>query len=202
MARSGQELEIKLWVNNLDPIQRFLNANAVLIQPRIHEINLRFDLPDESLKNTKRVLRLRQDQQVTLTFKGPGVERQGVHVRQELELVVNDFQTARQFLEALGYKVQMIYEKYRSTYQLDEVLITLDEMPYGHFIELEGPEPDQIQKVCNQIGLNWNARIIDSYTDIFDRLKATLDLNIQDLVFANFEGLSNPIASLGLQTAD
>lgn len=202
MAQSGQELEIKLWVSNLESIQRYLSANAVLIQPRIHEINLRFDLPDGSLKDNKRVLRLRQDQRVTLTYKGPGVEREEVLIRQEFELIVNDFQAAQQFLEALGYQVQMIYEKFRSTFQLDQVFVTLDEMPYGNFIELEGPQPDQIRKVCDQLGLNWNARIIDSYTDIFDRLKITLDLQIQDLIFANFEGLSNPIASLGLKLAD
>ena len=35
--------------------------------------------------------------------------------------------------KSLGYVISMIYEKYRTTYELDGVLVTLDEMPCGDF---------------------------------------------------------------------
>ena len=35
---------------------------------------------------------------------------------QELEFTVGDFDMARAFLQALGYQVSMIYEKYRAGY--------------------------------------------------------------------------------------
>ena len=51
---------------------------------------------------------------------------------------VESFDQARAFLAALGYQVDMVYEKYRTKYELEGVHLDLDEMPYGDFIELEG----------------------------------------------------------------
>lgn len=41
-------------------------------------------------------------------------------------------------LQELGYVVSEVYEKYRTTYKLNVLQITLDEMPYGMFVEIEG----------------------------------------------------------------
>ena len=59
------------------------------------------------------MLRLRRDSSVRLTYKGPGKTIDGVHLRKEIEFAASDFDAAQAFLEALGYQVQMIYEKYR-----------------------------------------------------------------------------------------
>jgi len=40
--------------------------------------------------------------------------------------------------EALGYAVYMMYEKYRTTFRLDNLEVVLDELPYGNFVEIEG----------------------------------------------------------------
>jgi adenylate cyclase class IV len=46
-----QEIEIKFYVNDLKRLEaRLLELGAVLIQPRVHESNVRFDLPDGSLR--------------------------------------------------------------------------------------------------------------------------------------------------------
>jgi adenylate cyclase, class 2 len=202
MAGDGKELEVKFWILHRSRLEQRLQSMAVLDQPRVHEINDRFDLPDGSLKQAKRVLRLRRDRQVTLTYKGPGSLDQGVHSRQEIEFSVSDENAARSLLEALGYQVQMRYEKFRTTYQLAGVMVTLDEMPYGDFVELEGPDPQTIQSACNLLELNWDARIIDSYTGIFDQLKKILAIPEPDLVFAAFEHITTPLSLLGLQPAD
>ena len=53
------------------------------------------------------------------TFKGPSEEEEGgILSRQEIEFVVGDFESAKQFLEALGYEVVVFYEKFRTTYEL------------------------------------------------------------------------------------
>ena len=125
-----QELEVKFYVKDLASVERRLVAlEARLVQPRAHEINLRFDTPAGDLARGLQVLRLRQDTAARLTYKGPAQARDGVRVRQEIEFVVEDFETARAFLEALGYRVSMLYEKFRTVYDIDDVHVTLDELP-------------------------------------------------------------------------
>ena len=46
---NGRETEVKFYVNNLKRVEaRLRELGAILIQPRVLETNLRFDLPNES----------------------------------------------------------------------------------------------------------------------------------------------------------
>lgn len=199
MASSDKELEVKFYLPDLASLRAHLEAaSAQLVQPRVHEINLRFDTPSGELARGYRVLRLRQDTAARLTYKGPGELVDGVRSRQELEFTVSDFGTARHFLEALGYEVSVMYEKYRATYTLGGVLVTLDEMPYGNFAEVEGPDGASIRRAAEVLGLDWERRILDSYIMLFDRLRERLGLAFRDLSFANFEQLPVTGEMLGL----
>jgi adenylate cyclase class 2 len=191
MSKSDQELEVKFYLSDLPALRARLEAaGAQLFKPRVHEINLRFDTPSGDLTHGYRVLRLRQDSEARLTYKGPGELVDGVRSRQELEFTVSDFETARHFLEALGYEVSVMYEKYRATYTLNGVLVTLDEMPYGNFAEIEGPDGGSIRKTAEVLGLDWERRILDSYIMLFDRLRERFGLAFRDLSFANFKSLT------------
>jgi len=185
-----QELEVKFFIADLEAVERRLQAlGARLLQPRLHEVNLRFDTPDGELSRQFRVLRLRQDDAARLTYKGPSEYQEGVRARQEIEFAVSDFGAAQRFLEALGYRVALMYEKYRTTYELEGVHITLDKMPYGNFVEIEGPDPASIRGINEQLGLDWEKRVPESYTMLFERLREALELPFKDLSFANFAGL-------------
>ena len=198
-----QELEVKFYVNNLAAIEERLHKlGAQLEQPRTHEINLRFDTPGGDLARSFRVLRLRQDTAARLTFKGPAHEADGVRVRQELEFVVSDFAMARAFLQALGYQVAMIYEKYRASYDLEGTHIALDEMPYGNFVEIEGPDPATIQSINQRLGLDWTATVPASYVMLFNLLQVKLGLPFRDLIFENFKDLPITVEQLEVRPAD
>ncbi len=199
----NQEIEVKYLVDNLVEIEkRLVYLEASLVQPRTFEINLRFDTPDQQLSQNLRVLRLRLDTAARMTFKGPAVGVSGVRVRKEIEFVVEDFDAAQAFLEALGYQVVMRYEKYRTVYNLDQVHITLDELPYGAFVEIEGPDPASIYLVNQKLGLDWECRAPESYVAIFDRLRSELGLEFRDLSFENFKVLAISKEQLHLTPAD
>ncbi len=199
----NQELEVKFYVADLLEIEARLRAlGARLEQSRVHEVNLRFDTPDGDLGRGYRVLRLRQDDAARLTYKGPSQYQEGVRARQEIEFTVSDFEAARAFLEALGYVVSMMYEKYRTTYELDGVHITLDEMPYGDFIEIEGPDPKSIRSIQDRLELDWEKRVPESYTALFEQLRLALRLPFKDLSFANFDGLDISMSVIRIQPAD
>ncbi len=189
-SNQGRELEVKFYLINPQRFKERLEAaGGQLIQPRAEETNLRFDTPDRALTRSSRVLRLRRDNQITLTYKDPGELTGGVRARREIELIVNDFSAARAFLEALGYQVSLIYEKFRTTYLLDNSHVTLDEMPFGYFTEIEAPSADDIQSTSRKLGLNWDARITDSYTRLFENLRARMHLEFPHLMFESFTGL-------------
>ena len=203
MSGTGQELEVKFYLNHPARLQSRLEAlGARLEQPRTHEINLRFDTPALDLLHSGRLLRLRQDTAAHITYKGPGRVEGGARLRQELEFIASDFAMARAVIEALGYEVMLMYEKQRATYALGEVLVTLDEMPYGNFAEIEGPDGESIQQAAAQLGLDWQQRILESYTVLFDQVKQTLGFTFRDLSFENFSGMAIPPAALGVQPAD
>jgi adenylate cyclase class 2 len=203
MESNQQELEIKLYLLDMPAFQqRVESLGGQLIEPRLHEINLRFDTPDEQLTRASQVLRLRQDTAARLTYKGPGETIDGVHARREIEFTVSDYQSARALLEALGYQVSLMYEKYRTTYELDGLQVTLDEMPYGNFTEIEGPDAEQIRVMAEKLGVNWGARILESYTSLFDHLREKLGLTFRDLSFENFKEIDVTHQALGVQPAD
>ena len=203
MSDRGQEIEAKFYIADLDKISaRLQHLQARLIQARLLETNLRFDLPDGGLRSKGQVLRLRRDTEARLTFKGPGQEQSGVLARQEIEFVVEDFERARQFLEALGYRETVIYEKYRTTYELDDALIMLDELPYGNFLEIEGEAAEQIRAVAKKLRLDRNAVIRTSYTALFKVAATTLHLTFRDLTFKNFEGIQVTSSDLLVRAAD
>jgi len=94
MSSNGQETEAKFYVLNLMEIEILLqDLGARLIQSRVLETNIRFDLPDARLRSGRRVLRLRRDTEARLTYKSAGTNEQGVLSRTEIEFIVEDFES-------------------------------------------------------------------------------------------------------------
>jgi adenylate cyclase class 2 len=198
-----QELEVKFYLSDKAAFEeRLRRIGAVLQRPRTLETNHRFDTADMSLSRQHRVLRLRQDIDSIVTYKGPSILRDGVSSREEIEFKVSGFEAARQFLEALGYKESIRYEKWRTIYMLDEVEITLDEMPFGNFTEIEASEPRQIHLTATKLALDWKTRITSSYMVLFDQLRKTKKVNLANLTFEEFRNLPVTSQELGVKPAD
>ncbi len=201
---NGHETEVKFHVHDLKKIEtRLLELEARLIQPRTHETNLRFDTVSNDLRSSQRVLRLRQDDKARFTFKGPSVENEGgVVSRREIEFVVEDHESAKQFLEALGYQAVVFYEKFRATYELNNTHIMLDELPYGTFVEIEGENTGEIHNIANLLGLNWGAMIKAGYHALYDRFSEKYGLDNSKLSFEELKNTKIDIADLEITAAD
>lgn len=202
MNIEGTEREVKFYISKRKELEMKLGTLGQVTAPRVYEVNLRFDTPDLSLTAAGKVLRLRRDTKSRVTYKGLGTLEGGAHLRQELEFTVSDFDTARALFEALGYQVYTIYEKYRTTYQLGSVEVVVDELPTGDFLEIEGPDSESIHRAALQLGLNWDAGIMESYTALFERLKVRLGLAFRDLSFENFNGMEITPEMMGVMIAD
>lgn len=192
------EIEVKFLVADESALRARLEAaGAKQVRPRVYERNVRYDDMEGGLFKKGQLLRLRQDDAARLTFKGLAImDRQSeAKVREELETTVGNFDTAAAILERLGFKAQQVYEKYRETFELGEVEVVLDELPFGRFVELEGGE-EEIREAARQLDLPWEQRILDNYLLLMARAKAYYDLPFDDLTFANFEGRELSIADV------
>lgn len=202
MAGSEQEVEVKFLVRDLPGLAGRLQALGARVHaPRVHELNLRFDTQDGALTRERQVLRLRQDVNAVMTFKGPSSLGDEVSTRQEIEFTVSDFTAAQHLLEALGYRVAVSYEKYRTTYELGPVLVTLDEMPFGSFVEIEGPNGADIRTAAAALKLDWDARSTASYLGLFYQFRAARGLTAKNLTFEEIKEQARP-GDFGLDYAD
>ncbi len=182
------EIEVKFYLHCLEDIHKRLIAHGAFLKTnRLLERNLRFDTPDRELAGKKHVLRLRQDNRATLTFKR---HRGQVETREEFEVEIDDFEGGRKILEALGYTVTTLYEKYRETYQIDLIQVMLDELPFGCFVEIEGPSIESIRQMSDQLGLPWERRVQASYIELFDRVRRPLKIDFEEITFENFKRLA------------
>ena len=203
MNNNYQEIEVKFLIADLPALlEKIQKLGAIELRPRMLEVNLRFDTRDMQLLDRAQVLRLRQDDQSILTFKSPGEIVDGVISRTELEVTVSDFQTTRAILEALGFQVFMTYEKYRQNFSLNDLVASVDEMPYGNFIELEGNGPEHVRATAALLGLDWEQRINLSYTALLSLYNQNTGNTFRDLSFESFEGLHVLPEQLGLAYAD
>lgn len=197
------EVEAKFHVSDLFRIAaRLAELSAEVEHPRVLEQNWRYDTSDRSLEANWQILRLRVSHNVMLTYKGRSEAVDGTSQRPEYQTEVGDVAQTRLLLKALGYEVSGYYEKYRTEYRLDGMMITLDEMPFGDFVEIEGESVPAIQKLAADLGLDWEANITENYMLLFERMKQVLGLEIEEISFEALAGVEASPEMWGLRRAD
>jgi len=203
MAKGNQETESKFWVSDLPKIEKLLTElGAQVMEVRAFESNIRFDTPDNTFTQAKKVLRLRKYHDYRLTFKGPGQTLGGALSRLEIETVVTDHDNMRLILHEIGFEERAVYEKYRKMVEFKDCVVTLDELPYGNFIEIEGSDFNQISQVAFDLGIDPAKAIPVSYQNIFELLRDELKLKAANLTFDEIELSGVDLAVLGFEKAD
>ena len=198
-----KEREIKLYLQNLSVLDdRLKICGADLVRKRLMERNLRLDTVDRSLENSGRLLRIRQDDRVRITYKADTQVEDGVITRTELEFIADDFAIVKKLFESLGYQVVVVYEKYRREYRLGDVKVMLDELPFGDFLEIEAPNVTLIDGVAQMLGLDRSKGIETNYLGLLEIVKGNLGLSFRDLTFENFSGLTVTAEDLRVEAAD
>ena len=191
------EVETKFVIQDPDSLRGRLAVLGALMLGRHLESNVRFDTAEHALTARKQVLRLRHIEESgetnsVLTVKTPHDDNDPVlAVRREIEMTVSDGDAVTAMLEILGFRPYWRYEKRRESYVYKGVAIVIDELPIGWFAELEG-NPDAIIGVCAELGLDITQGMKLSYSEIFEVVRQTLNLEIPDLTFEAFSGIEIP----------
>lgn len=186
MRPSSRESEVKLrFPSAADALAALDRIGAVPVRAREFEDNLLYDLPGKPLGSSGRLLRLRRaGGRATLTYKAPVSGPTRHKVREEHESRVEDADALARILEGLGYAPVWRYQKYRSTFAVDDVEVTVDETPIGCWVEVEGP-PERIDVVAASLGCGPDRFVTGTY---FDLHREESGDEAGDLVFPGGEG--------------
>jgi len=163
------EIEAKLKVDSLRAIQaKLTELGAEFLEEQL-QTDYHFDDANMTLAQTGGALRLRRQlvsgqERFFLTYKGPK-EKSKFKKRQEIEIEVNDADSARKLLLALGYEKVLVVEKKRRLWRLGECEIALDRLPLlGDFVEIEGPNDEKIADTQRNLGLSNLPHIRKTYS--------------------------------------
>ena len=177
------EREIKLRYDSVESARAAILATGAtpLLGRRLQEDAL-LDTADESLRRRRCVLRVRlENGKSRLTFKGP-VQPSVMKLRDEFETIVGDGVVLLRVFEELGFHVWFRYEKYREEFAAEDVIIAIDETPFGTFVEIEGGE-ENIHRTAAALGKSAKDYIIDSYRGLFLQHREEFGFAGQHMVF-------------------
>jgi len=184
-----EEIEIKFLEVNPKELEKKLLALGAQKEGDYHYRRIVFDYPDFHLDKQSAWLRLRDEgDKTTLTFK----QRLGTNVRDTLtgdegmyerEIVVTDFDAARDILLKCGFIEKMYQENKRTRYRLHDVECDIDTWPLlPPYLELEALNWDAVYAAAEKLGFKREDAKIFSTNQVY-RLKGLDDRNYTKLTF-------------------
>ncbi|HZS88456.1 MAG TPA: class IV adenylate cyclase [Chloroflexota bacterium] len=170
------EREVKFSVPELGPVEARLRvlagAGAVRLGV-VHERNYVLDTLNDDLRARDERLRVREVDGrggVQVTWKGPASVRRGVRRREEREFHADDRDACVAVLANLGLRPVRSYSKSRTSWRLNDVIVCLDRLPFGTFVEIEFTaevsergEPAALARAMALLGLHDAPRVQASY---------------------------------------
>lgn len=181
------EVELKFPLKDPELMRKRLIDMGFSSSDTVFEKNIVFDTPEGTLESSGKLLRLRQDSKVRLTFKEPPADSTHAgrfKVKQESEVIVTDFETMRYILRQLGFIRERIYEKYREHFTRGTgVSAEMDRLPHmGFFLELEVPAESMAQLAAS-LGLEPGQGSRENYFQLFQAHCRRTGLKFYDMRF-------------------
>jgi adenylate cyclase class 2 len=165
------EIEAKLKVKSLLEVERKLAEVGADFQAEQLQTDFLFDDANATLTKADQCLRLRRQslggsERFFLTYKG-AKEKSNFKKRLEIEIDIIDAESTQRLLSALGYEKVLVVEKKRRLWQLGRCSVALDRLPLlGDFVEIEGPNNEEIADVQQGLGLADLPHIEKSYAQL------------------------------------
>ena len=179
------ETELKFPVDALGPVLDKLNLINGDHTPWYFEKNIVLDDEKGSLRNRNFLLRLRTGSCNKLTLKLP-VHAGNVsgHAKnmQEYETELDNIKDMESIFRHLGFHTWLRYEKFRQVWNLNEIKVCLDILPFGRFVEIEGPE-DKIFEIALKLGLDPSTSTAKTYHQLNRELAGKNAPQTDDFVF-------------------
>lgn len=177
------EQEYKFSIEEENSIEVNLRKMGARGGERVHELTVMFDNKQNQMLEKDSRLRVRTrtfkdgSSVAILSFKQP-LSREGVKQEIEHEVSVDNVIALKMILKEIGYEPVSSYERYRTDYSLgkgsQKIQVSIDELPFGKFVEIEGNNIDQITNLASSLGFDPSNHIPNSYDGIYDQIERTL----------------------------
>ncbi|MFA4817544.1 MAG: CYTH domain-containing protein [Parcubacteria group bacterium] len=175
--------------------ERLKKAGAILARPEFLQKRCTFNLPEGHEINGG-WLRVRDEgDKITMTLKI--VDGEKIENQKEIILKVDYFSEAEDFLISLGCRKKSYQETKREIWKLDGVEVDIDEWPYLEpYIEVEGENEEEVKKVSEKLGFDYNKAIFCCVTALYNMKYGTPEEVINNQIpEITFEG-KNPFENL------
>ena len=132
--------------------------------------------------------RVRQESdKVTMTVKE--VLGSGINDTYEVELVVNNFDTACAFFEACNIPAKAFQENMREVWRRDNVEVTIDTWPgLDPFVEIETETEEAVREVSKELGFDFEKAVFGSIDLVYEKelgIPAKMIIKLPEITFAN-----------------
>lgn len=122
-----------------------------------------------------------------MSYKKPFDSNSNIKKEIEYEINVSDFDNAKKIIEAMGFFPVSSYERYRTTFERDNVKIMIDEFPFANFVEVEGDEVDVVN-VSKELGFNIEDSLSLPCDTLFQKWRKERGLQFKEhLTFEDFD---------------
>jgi len=150
---NNKEIEVKILDINVEEVKNKLQE---LGAEKVFDGNLEivtFDHPEKNLKEEGKLLRVRKmGNKTELCFKGkkePGKFK----VREEVEVLTDNFENTVNILEKVGFSKVFEGNKKRESYQLGNIKFEIDTYPgIPTFLEIEAPTEEEVAEFVQKLG--------------------------------------------------
>lgn len=95
---------------------------------------------------------------------------------------ISDPKKMKMILENLGFTKKLIMEKYREKWQLGNVEVVVDRLPFGNFIEIEGNKKE-IEKTAKLLSLSLADGITDTYWGLWENYRKKKGIKDKNIIF-------------------
>ncbi len=181
------ELEVKfLSINKNDMRTKLKNSGYSLVTPEYIMRRKTFDFSKIDTGKNKWGRVRQESDKITMTIKE--VAGEGVNDTFEVELIVNDFDTATSFFEACNIHVKAFQENKREVWKKDDIEVTIDTWPgLNPFIEIESSTEDKLKASSAELGYEYNNAVFGSIDMIYEKelgIPASTITKLPEITFA------------------
>ncbi len=152
---SNTEIEYKYKVADLSGERQKLLALGAKLKEKYEGKDIYFVVPENP--EGRKYLRLRsKDNKSELSYSYAKSEIE----TEEWETGVDDIKTVEEIFLKLGYKYDVVIEKQREIYLLQNSEVVLDEVnSLGKFVEIESPNRKELLSIASKLGLTEGERV-------------------------------------------
>ncbi len=169
------ELEVKAALSD-DALERLQRLHVTPADRQV-QVDTYYKHPCIDFVATDEAIRIRRAEGITtITYKGPRLSRK-TKMREEHEIMVNDFHEARAIFERMGFIAVATVEKTRQRCTHDGMCIAVDDVKgLGRFLEVEILLEDQIEPAEERVfqfleglGISRSSTIRESYLELLSQ---------------------------------